>query len=148
MLDLGATSFWEEYDPAIPMPDQYAMYGRKYGKSLCHAWGASPIYLIGRYYLGVTPARPGYEEVFIRPALGGLEWMEGRVPVPAGEVYVFMNRKSIRCSIPAGKGRLQFRSRHEPNAGQNIITMLADDWYELCIDVPGITYEVVFTPMD
>jgi len=26
------------------------MYGRKYGKSLCHAWGAAPLYLLGRYY--------------------------------------------------------------------------------------------------
>nr|GFC72823.1 hypothetical protein [Tanacetum cinerariifolium] len=40
MLDLGATSFWEEYDPAKKGAEHYSMYGRPFGKSLCHAWGA------------------------------------------------------------------------------------------------------------
>jgi alpha-L-rhamnosidase len=55
MLNLGATSFWEEYDPSKTGAEHYAMYGRPFGKSLCHAWGASPIYLLGKYYLGVKP---------------------------------------------------------------------------------------------
>src|SRR5690606_31389645 len=46
MLKLGATSFWEEYNPAKKGTDHYSMYGRKFGKSLCHAWGASPMYLL------------------------------------------------------------------------------------------------------
>ncbi|MBN2614002.1 MAG: hypothetical protein JXB00_20765 [Bacteroidales bacterium] len=49
------------------------MYGRRFGKSLCHAWGASPVYLLGRYFVGVRPTKPGYEEFEIRPVLGGLE---------------------------------------------------------------------------
>ena len=28
------------------------------GKSLCHAWGASPIYLLGKYYLVIRPLTP------------------------------------------------------------------------------------------
>ena len=58
MLDLGATTFWEEYNPAKKGVEHYAMYGRKFGKSLCHAWGASSIYLLGKYYLGVSPTSP------------------------------------------------------------------------------------------
>lgn len=38
--------FWEEFKPNEPEEKQYGMYGDKYGKSLCHACGASPIYLI------------------------------------------------------------------------------------------------------
>ena len=49
MLAEGATSFWEAYDPRQNNAEHYAMYGRKYGKSLCHAWGAAPLYLLGRY---------------------------------------------------------------------------------------------------
>ncbi|MCL2752095.1 MAG: alpha-rhamnosidase [Firmicutes bacterium] len=49
MLSLGATSFWEAYDPRQKGAEHYAMYGRPYGKSLCHAWGAAPLYLLGRY---------------------------------------------------------------------------------------------------
>ena len=49
MLDKGAVTFWEEYDPTVPDEAQYDMYGDRFGKSLCHAWAASPLYLIGRY---------------------------------------------------------------------------------------------------
>ena len=49
MLDLGATSFWEAFDPRQKGVEHYAMYDRKYGKSLCHAWGAAPLYLLARY---------------------------------------------------------------------------------------------------
>ena len=63
MLKLGAVTFWEEYDPNLPLEKQYAMYGDPFGKSLCHAWAASPIYLLARYLVGlqVDPASPsGY----------------------------------------------------------------------------------------
>ncbi len=55
MLDAGAVTFWEEYDPKKPAQAQYAMYGDPFGKSLCHAWAASPIYLLARYFIGLTP---------------------------------------------------------------------------------------------
>ena len=60
MLREGATSFWEKYVPSEQGTQHLAMYGRPYGKSLCHAWGASPVYLLGKYYLGVRPTKPGY----------------------------------------------------------------------------------------
>ena len=53
MLKLGAVTFWEEYDPNLPLEKQYAMYGDPFGKSLCHAWAASPIYLLARYFVGL-----------------------------------------------------------------------------------------------
>ena len=88
MLKEGATTFWEKYNPTEKGTQHLAMYGRPYGKSLCHAWGASPIYLIGKYFLGVQPTKPGYERYTIKPSLGGLEWMEGDVPTPFGKIHV------------------------------------------------------------
>lgn len=88
MLDLGATSFWEEYSPLITGVGQYKMYEDKFGKSLCHAWGASPIYLIGKYYLGVKPTSAGYETFEVKPYLGKLDWMEGDVPIKGGKVNI------------------------------------------------------------
>lgn len=67
MLKLGAVTFWEEYDPEKPPEAQYEMYGDPYGKSLCHAWAASPIYLLGRYFAGLRPLSPGGGEYEVLP---------------------------------------------------------------------------------
>ncbi len=79
------------------------MYGRPYGKSLCHAWGASPIYLLGKYYLGVKPVKEGYKEFTIAPVLGGLKWMEGTVPTPNGDIHIYMNGKMMKVKATEGE---------------------------------------------
>ena len=106
MLREGATSFWEKYVPSETGTQHLAMYGRPYGKSLCHAWGASPVYLLGKYYLGVQPTKPGYEEFEVRPSLGDLEWMEGDVPTPHGLIHVSMNRHEVKVTATEGQGWL------------------------------------------
>ena len=107
MLKEGATTFWETYDPTEKYPQRLAMYGHRYGKSLCHAWGASPIYLLGKYYLGVRPTKPGYEEWECRPSLGDLKWMKGDVPTPKGNIHVEMTRKQVTIeAMGCGRGTL------------------------------------------
>ena len=106
MLREGATSFWEKYVPSETGIQHLAMYGRPYGKSLCHAWGASPVYLLGKYYLGVKPTQPGYKEYSVEPHLGDLEWMEGDVPTPHGMIHIYMDRKQIKIRATEGRGTL------------------------------------------
>ena len=72
----------------------------------CHAWGASPVYLLGKYYLGVRPTKAGYEEFEIRPVLGDLEWMEGDVPTPHGMIHVEMTREQVKVRSSEGRGTL------------------------------------------
>jgi hypothetical protein len=52
------------------------MYGRPFGKSLCHAWGASPIYLLGKYYLGVNQQVQLMSNM--RLLLSLVVWLDGR----------------------------------------------------------------------
>jgi hypothetical protein len=106
MLRLGATSFWELYNPTEKGDAHYAMYGRRFGKSLCHAWGASPVYLFGKYYLGVVPVKPGFAEYEVRPCRGGLEWIEGDVPTPFGKIHVRADAGAITVRSDGGKGTL------------------------------------------
>lgn len=121
MINEGATSFWEKYNPEDKGTQHLAMYGRPYGKSLCHAWGASPIYLLGKYYLGVSPTKPGYEEYEVRPTLGGLEWMEGDVPTPFGRIHIKMDKKTINVRSNGGKGVLVLGTdKYEIPAGKEI----------------------------
>lgn len=126
MLNEGATSFWEKYNPEEKGEQHLAMYGRPYGKSLCHAWGASPIYLLGKYYLGVQPTAPGYQTYDIMPTLGGLKWMEGTVPTPFGEVYLFMDRKTIKVKSSGGVGTLYIPTRQ----GRKAVTIEPDKEYK------------------
>ena len=115
MLDEGATSFWELYNPDEKGDAKYAMYGRPFGKSLCHAWGASPIYLFGRYVLGVEPTKPGYAEYVVAPDLGGLEWAEGVVPTPHGPISVSVRDGAAVASGPRGcVGELRWRGKSSP----------------------------------
>jgi hypothetical protein len=134
MLNAGATSFWEKYDPAETGTQHYAMYGRPFGKSLCHAWGASPIYLLGKYYLGVKPTSPGYETFIIEPVLGGLEWMKGSVPTPNGDITVYANNQQIVVKSDTGTGILRFKSQSKPTCKLGIAVNKGGNVYEMVID--------------
>lgn len=46
MLDLGATTFWEGFDPSARGSEHWEFYKRPFGKSLCHAWGSAPVFLL------------------------------------------------------------------------------------------------------
>lgn len=106
MLDLGATTVWEEYNPNLSGAQHYEMYGNKYGKSLCHAWGASPIYLLGKYYLGVTPTSSGYETFEVKPYLGGFKFIDGVVPIKDGSVSVKLSKDKLSVAATKNGGTL------------------------------------------
>jgi hypothetical protein len=133
MLRAGATSFWEKYNPNETGKEHLAMYGRPFGRSLCHAWGASPIYLLGKYYLGVKPEKEGYKEFSIRPVLGDLEWMEGIVPTPKGAIKVYMDRQQIKVSASEGEGYLYFKSLSNPQTNLGNIEQINKNEYKLKI---------------
>jgi hypothetical protein len=143
MLKAGATSFWEEYDPSKSGAEHYAMYGRPFGKSLCHAWGASPIYLLGKYYLGVQPTSPGYTTWVAEPVLGGLQWMEGKVPTPHGDIQVYCSTRQIKIKGAIGTGTLRFKSQSKPSSKSGAIVSKGNNVYEMTIET-GKDYEVKY----
>lgn len=140
MIKLGATTFWEKYNPENTGVEHYAMYGRPFGKSLCHAWGASPLYLLGKYYVGVKPLRPGYKEFEIKPELGGLEWFESSVPTPQGDIKVYMDKSKIRVTATEGEGTLVFKSKNTPKTDTGVIEKIRENEYKLKITGDGTQY--------
>jgi hypothetical protein len=141
MLKLGATTFWEQYDPDKKGAENYAMYGRPYGKSLCHAWGASPVYLLGKYFLGVKPVSPGYRDYLVDPNLGSLQWMQGMVPTPHGSIKVYCSTHQIKVSAGEGNGILRFKSKTTPECKQGNVIMKGNRVYEIQLR-KGIGYIV------
>ena len=108
MIRLGATTIWEGYDPTQSGARHYQMYWQRYDKSLCHAWGSTPIYLFGRYYLGVYPTSAAYETFTVKPNLGGLGEIEGVAPISGGEVRVKMDRSRVEVTATKEGGTLIF----------------------------------------
>jgi hypothetical protein len=114
MLEQGATTFWEEYFPEKSRVENYAMYGKDFGRSLCHAWGASPIYLLGKYALGVRPTSPSYETYEVRPNLMCFGEFEGTVPAAEGTVWVKMTRETVTVRADIAGGTLVLGDKTYP----------------------------------
>jgi hypothetical protein len=83
-----------------------ALAYRGYRISLCHGWSAGPAAWLSAEVLGVRPVQPGFGEIEIVPHLCDLEWAEGSVPTPRGNVDVRHERKGKRCesriAVPEG----------------------------------------------
>ena len=85
MLDRGAVTFWEEFDPTVTGSEQYDMYGDKFGKSLCHAWAASPVYLLARYFVGLRRIGDGF---VLEPRLEYFPALDCTLPLGSGTGFI------------------------------------------------------------
>lgn len=125
MLDMGATSFWEDFDVAwmdgsfrideMPVPGKRDVHG-DFGKycyvgfrhSLCHGWSCGPAPWLINNVLGIRPLEPGCRRVAVKPDLGGLEWAEGAMALPCGGKVEVKVRKdasgkvSVDAKAPPG----------------------------------------------
>ena len=102
MLKRGAVTFWEEYDPAVPEEEQYDMYGDQFGKSLCHAWSASPIYLLARYFIGLTVTDPEKGTYELHPHLEYFDSLDCVFPVGEKDIHILWDGKELRTEEQKG----------------------------------------------
>jgi hypothetical protein len=93
--------FWEEYSSLLGQSGWHARY-----RSLAQNGAGSPAYHLLTQVLGVTPIAPGFAEFEIRPQLGDLEWAEGVVPSPKGDIPVRVQKKGgkllLATTVPEG----------------------------------------------
>ncbi len=111
MIELGATSVWEEYDPTKSGDEHLEMYGAKYGKSLCHAWGSGPILLLGKYCAGVEPTSIGYKTFTVSPNPGNYSRFSATVPVRNGIVDVHYDNGKLTVRSTVDGGTLRFSGK-------------------------------------
>lgn len=105
MLDLGATTFWEDFDidwtknaaridelvPAgkVDIHSAYGNYCYKgFRHSFCHGWASGPTTWLSAHVLGVKVLEPGCKKVAIEPHLGKLKWAKGTFPTPYGAIKI------------------------------------------------------------
>jgi alpha-L-rhamnosidase len=109
MIQEGATSFWEGYDPSWPKKNFHANLqaddDKGYFVSLAHGWSSGPTAWLAEEILGVQPMSGGFKSVMIRPDLAGLEWVRGSVPAPDAPIFVdykSANGLDARIDLPVG----------------------------------------------
>jgi len=124
MLDMGATTFWEDFnvdwmknsarlDEFTPkgMNDIHSTFGEYcypgYRLSLCHGWSSGVTAWLTENVLGIKIMEAGCKILKIEPHLGSLKWVEGSFPTPLGVVRVKHTRLAngkIESKIDAPKG--------------------------------------------
>jgi hypothetical protein len=74
--------------------------------SLAHGWASGPTPIMTGYVLGVQPVNPGYQTFTVAPHFGSLQWAEGAVPTPYGQISVRWTHEgsgfSLTVEAPAG----------------------------------------------
>lgn len=124
MLDLGATTFWEDFNmewlPNAAPIDEPVPAGKKdihgdfgaycykgFRHSLCHGWASGPTSWLSEHVLGVQVLEPGCKVVKITPHLGDLEWVEGTFPTPKGVLEIRHEKRpdgTVKSTVKAPKG--------------------------------------------
>lgn len=124
MLDLGATTFWEDFnyedaknaariDEVVPAGKfdihadggAWCYVGLRH--SFCHGWASGPTAWLSQHVLGIQPVGEGFRQVRIQPHLGRLEWAEGTFPTPYGLIEVRHERQpdgSVKSMVKLPKG--------------------------------------------
>ncbi|MBQ8407476.1 MAG: alpha-L-rhamnosidase [Clostridia bacterium] len=121
MLDLGATTFWEDFnldwvensapiDELVPegKNDIHGDFGAYcytlFRHSLCHGWSSGPCPYMMHYVLGIRAIDANTYE--IDPELAGLEWAKGTYPTDKGIITVSAKKTEegtlVEVSAPEG----------------------------------------------
>ncbi|HKI88559.1 MAG TPA: alpha-L-rhamnosidase C-terminal domain-containing protein, partial [Draconibacterium sp.] len=124
MLDMGATTFWEDFDidwmknsarldefTPEGMNDIHGSFGAycypSYRLSMCHGWSSGVTAWLTENVLGIKVVEPGCKTLKIEPHLGNLKWVEGTFPTPMGVVKVKHTRLAngeIETKVDAPEG--------------------------------------------
>ncbi|MHB1023400.1 MAG: alpha-L-rhamnosidase-related protein [Acidobacteriaceae bacterium] len=111
MVDEGATSFWEGYDPSWYKANFHASLQADdlsgYIVSLAHGWSTGVTPWLMEQVLGIHTTGPGFSTVDIRPDLIDLQWARGGEPTPHGVLKVSirkMQNSSVEMAIDLPPG--------------------------------------------
>ena len=124
MIELGATTFWEDFnyedgknaariDEVVPEGKfdihadggAWCYVGLRH--SFCHGWASGPTAWLSEHVLGIQPVGVGFREVRIEPHLGNLDWAEGTFPTPYGVISVRHQKQadgSVKSTVKLPKG--------------------------------------------
>lgn len=99
MVNEGATSFWEGYDPSWYKGSDFhaslqADNMSGYRVSLAHGWSSGVTPWLMEEILGIHARAAGFSQVDIRPDLIDLQWAKGGEPTPHGMLRVTIHKEN------------------------------------------------------
>ena len=121
MLNLDATTFWEEFKiewaelacaiDVIPKDGEKDIHGdvgencyKGYRRSLCHGWSSGAVPFLLHDVLGIQIMEPGFKKVRVTPYWGKLDWMKGSISTPYGNIEVAVSKcdgkEKVKISAP------------------------------------------------
>lgn len=58
-----------------------------------HAWAGGPLVIMSKYFAGISPLKPGYSEISIKPDLGNLNSLKSTVDTVKGPINIEVEKK-------------------------------------------------------
>jgi alpha-L-rhamnosidase len=124
MIDEGATSFWEAYDPSWYKEDFHSSLQSDnrsgYFVSLAHGWSSGPTAWLMEEVLGIHATGAGFSTVDIRPDLMGLKFARGAEPTPQGLLKVDVKPGVIVVDVPEGVVARVFVPTSKPGSAVHV----------------------------
>lgn len=118
MLDMGATTFWEDFNmrwlenatriDEFPTEGKLCVHAdrgqhcyRGLRHSLCHGWSAGPVAFLAERVLGIHITEAGGKRIHLSPCLGTLEYARGSYPTKYGKISVSWEKQGDRTVLTA-----------------------------------------------
>lgn len=138
MLDMGATTFWENFHTewtkdanpidALPIKGKRDIHG-EYGEhcykgfrhSLCHGWAAGPVPFLVEQVLGIRVTEAGGARMHLSPNLCNLQFAKGSYPTKYGVVTVAYEKRGDQTVLT----ELTYPKECVLSIDQNIVRELA-----------------------
>mgnify|MGYP004486253339 FL=1 len=116
MLQRGATTFWEDYDPLwakntgsitdLPKDGQDDIHGDRgdycykgFRHSLCHGWASGAVPFLMEQVAGIHIVGAGCRKIEIKPKMGNLKFIKASYPTPYGVLELSIENKNGRPKI-------------------------------------------------
>lgn len=120
MLDLGATTFWEDFDMdwvtertvgidrIVPdgMIDVHGDFGKycykHFRHSLCHGWASGPTSFLSQEVSGIKILEPGCKKILVQPKANKFKYMKTVYPTPYGPIEIEQENDAAKVKVPDG----------------------------------------------
>ena len=122
MAETGTSTFWETYEVGERKEEATEMYGRPYGRSQCHIWGAGAILIIGKYFFGLDNSVDFGNSFTLSPRFDMIENSSVTLPLKNGFVTVEYRGGVLRVKSVGADGIVIIDGkRHQVSDGKERI---------------------------